>query len=349
MAISKKAQVGEMVKVIKRLPYRDQMNVNIGDIGVVNYVAGTGKYSVQINGKKNPHSKLSRYGKYGDFWIPFDCCEIVSFIKGDKVKINISNSYFNGQSGIVESFDRGRVLVVLEEHKNRIVFNEKDLIKLPPSTTVSVKLEETTELSEDIIKQFLFDSTDELEVIPDVTWDDVPEDIKELVEIGIYSKEEALAKCSASIIEDNMPSTKKIKKEVRKMILNQKVVDLYFERKKNEISEEFKVKFDKIIDKDENRIFLKKLEDEFNEYILKHEDDFENKYKANFITMLPLTPKSKEEYDKLEDKLKSKQTELMEIKEEVIAMLSGCSTYEQEMAVLRSYHIVMEDRTHMSN
>ena len=30
------------------------------------------------------------------------------------------------------------------------------------------------------------------------TWDDVPDDIKELVEMGIYDEEEALAKCSAN-------------------------------------------------------------------------------------------------------------------------------------------------------
>lgn len=30
------------------------------------------------------------------------------------------------------------------------------------------------------------------------TWDDIPDDIKELVELGVYSKEEALAKCTAN-------------------------------------------------------------------------------------------------------------------------------------------------------
>ncbi len=30
------------------------------------------------------------------------------------------------------------------------------------------------------------------------TWDDIPDDIKELVEIGVYTKEEALAKCTAN-------------------------------------------------------------------------------------------------------------------------------------------------------
>ena len=30
------------------------------------------------------------------------------------------------------------------------------------------------------------------------TWDDLPDDIKDLVEMGVYSKEEALAKCTAN-------------------------------------------------------------------------------------------------------------------------------------------------------
>jgi hypothetical protein len=76
-----KAKVGDYVKVIKKLPYKDQMDVDIGDIGVVNYVASTGKYSVHIDGKKNPHDdtlqRARTYGKKYDFWIPFECCEVV--------------------------------------------------------------------------------------------------------------------------------------------------------------------------------------------------------------------------------------------------------------------------------
>ena len=76
-----KARVGDYVKVIKKLPYKDQMDVDIGDIGVVNYVASTGKYSVHIDGKKNPHDdtlqRARTYGKKYDFWIPFECCEVV--------------------------------------------------------------------------------------------------------------------------------------------------------------------------------------------------------------------------------------------------------------------------------
>ena len=30
------------------------------------------------------------------------------------------------------------------------------------------------------------------------TWDDIPDDIKDLVEMGVYTKEEALAKCTAN-------------------------------------------------------------------------------------------------------------------------------------------------------
>lgn len=79
-----KIQIGDYVKIIKKLPYKDIENiVEIGDIGKVNYIASTGKYSVHINGKKNPHdigslSKQRNYGKLFDFWIPFSCCEKIT-------------------------------------------------------------------------------------------------------------------------------------------------------------------------------------------------------------------------------------------------------------------------------
>jgi len=93
--ITNKAKVGDYVKVIKKLPYKDRKyDIDIGDIGVVNYVASTGKYSVHIDGKKNPHdvagTQQRAYGKLYDFWIPYDCCEVLQskFQIGDKVRIN---------------------------------------------------------------------------------------------------------------------------------------------------------------------------------------------------------------------------------------------------------------------
>ena len=49
------------------------------------------------------------------------------------------------------------------------------------------------------------------------TWDDVPDDIKDLVDMGVYSKEEALAKCTANGSRERRMI---LKKPVIKMVDN---------------------------------------------------------------------------------------------------------------------------------
>lgn len=66
------------------------------------------------------------------------------------------------------------------------------------------------------------------------TWDDIPEDIKDLVDMGVYTKEEALAKCTAN---GNRERRMVLKKPVIKMVgdENNKVpVIQRFESKYNE-------------------------------------------------------------------------------------------------------------------
>lgn len=66
-------KIGTTVEISREPPYKEY-GVYVGDIGVVTYVAKTGKYSVKIDGKKNPHYDEDRiYGEHGDFWIPKNC------------------------------------------------------------------------------------------------------------------------------------------------------------------------------------------------------------------------------------------------------------------------------------
>ena len=83
------------------------------------------------------------------------------------------------------------------------------------------------------------------------TWDDVPEQIKELVEIGVFSKEEAIAKCSANgsrerrmvlkkpqiklVGEDKMPVVQKFDERFTEEDL---VLDYIYNKKSNDKEEE---------------------------------------------------------------------------------------------------------------
>lgn len=67
--------VGTVIEMTRDAPYKEY-GVCKGDIGIINYVAKTGKYSIHIYGKSNPHEDSlvcnRKYGKPGDCWIPFD-------------------------------------------------------------------------------------------------------------------------------------------------------------------------------------------------------------------------------------------------------------------------------------
>ena len=263
-----KAKVGDYVKVIKKLPYKDQMDVEIGDVGVVNYVATTGKYSVHIDGKKNPKDKDAKsraYGKLYDFWIPFECCEVID--------------------------------------------------------------------SEELIKKCLFENADALDNC--ITVSSLPMDTSCITvssaSFGISSiKDEAYDYLTKKKSEENK----------MKEIKNQKVVDLYFERRKEALNDEFDAIRENIQEVDSNYIFTKQLKDQFNEHIEKNEIKDVN---INIFPVLPLTEESKAKCDEAYNDYKKKLDDLNNIKEEITALLSGCETYEQEMEILRSYNIVTVD------
>lgn len=94
-------EVSSTVKIVRDPPYKEY-GIHVGDIGVVTYIAKTGKYSVRINGKINPHYDQDRkYGENGDFWIPFDCVKEYDFKKGDRVVIVSKKSKYKGKFATV--------------------------------------------------------------------------------------------------------------------------------------------------------------------------------------------------------------------------------------------------------
>lgn len=266
----KKAKVGEHVKIIKKLPYEDQMGVVIGDIGVVNYVASTGKYSVHIDGKKNPHDDTSQkprsYGKKYDFWIPFECCEIVDN----------------------------------EELTKKCLFENADALD--------------TYTYVDIIDNSICLSTISNDV---TTWS-----------VGTLKGD-----CSTSFGNYSKEREEKKMKEIK----NQKVVDLYFQRKEKVLSDEFDAIRESVKEIDCNYIFIKQLKDQFNEYVEKNEIKDVDK---NVFPVLSLSEESMAKCDEAYHDYKKKLDELNSIKEEITALLFGCETYEQEMEILQTYKIV---------
>ena len=122
-----------------------------------------------------------------------------------------------------------------------------------------------------------------------------------------------------------------------KEIKNQKVVDLYFKRREEALEKEFDAIRENIKEADSNYIFIKQLKDQFNEYIEKSEIKDVN---TNAFPALPLTEESMAKCDEAFNDHKKKIDELNNIKEEIIALLSGCEAYEQEMEILHTYKIV---------
>lgn len=89
-------QIGTTIEISREPPY-PEYDVHIGDIGVVTYIASTGKYSVKISEKKNPHYNINRkYGENGDFWIHKDCVKEYNFKIGDRVEIVSKTSKYKG-------------------------------------------------------------------------------------------------------------------------------------------------------------------------------------------------------------------------------------------------------------
>lgn len=91
--------IGTVIEMTRDAPYKEY-GVYKGDIGVINYVAKTGKYSVHIYGKSNPHldafGEDRKYGKQGDFWIPYDYVKRYTYKKGDRVTIISKTSMHKG-------------------------------------------------------------------------------------------------------------------------------------------------------------------------------------------------------------------------------------------------------------
>ena len=124
-------EVGTIVQMTRDAPYKEY-NVCKGDIGVINYVASTNKYSVHIYGKSNTHKDAfgddRLYGEQGDFWIPFDHVKKYEYKPGDRVQI-VGNSIYNGKFGTVYSYSKRR----LDQQANVNIYIDGTIYQNTPS------------------------------------------------------------------------------------------------------------------------------------------------------------------------------------------------------------------------
>lgn len=124
-----------------------------------------------------------------------------------------------------------------------------------------------------------------------------------------------------------------------KEIKNKNVVELYFNRRIQSLKDDYDKEMREVEKTDPNQIFINELQKQFNDYVKKNEEEFSLK-DIRFEAILPFTLDCTVERDKLTNQLNDNIKKAQKEKEEIIAMLSGCETYDQEIAILRAYNIV---------
>jgi len=335
-----KAKVGDYVKIIKKVPYKHNEAVEIGDIGIVNYVAGTGKYSVHIDGKQNPsdiaYPQQRSYGELYDFWIPCNCCEVVNNFKfkiGEKVRINYpQGSKIHNCCGTIYKPDES--IRNLERYIVDIFNVENNIVRVSLSVNCLEKVSDTT-YEEELTKKCLFENADALDTYY------LSSDIDILFPAATTVNTASYSNYIQDVVNNNLKEIKESEETKMKEIKNQQVVDLYFKRKQDAINKALDNAQRRIVEADKNHIFINQLKEQYNTYV--EENEIKNVVVPSFSLTLPLTVESNNEFKRVSSEFNKQLDELNNLKEEIIAMLSGCVAYEQEMEILKSYGIVDEN------
>lgn len=240
------------------------------------------------------------------------------FQPGDKVVPNHGNPKRYGI--VIEHIDENVKVEIGEETGKRTIYIHESKIKLYDET-------------EDMMKKCLF------------------EDASVLDNTTIYFKNGSYIEAQPASKKNNykclQPEGLRLydqavgnkEREENKMsgIKNQKVLDLYFTRKRDVLSKEYETKKKELTESDVNYLFIKELKNKFNKYVDEHEI---KDIKEISFPELPLAEDTRLKLAEIYKEHCDKVNELNSKKEEIIAMLSGCETYEQEMKILHSYNIV---------
>ena len=102
-------EVGTLIQMTRDAPDKGLCK---GDVGIINYVSATNKYSVWIYEKSDPQKDIwgedRLYGEQGDFWLPFEHVKRYEYKPGERVII-VGNSIYKGKFGTVYSYKKGIV------------------------------------------------------------------------------------------------------------------------------------------------------------------------------------------------------------------------------------------------
>ena len=231
---------------------------------------------------------------------------MAKFTVGDKVRVNNKNVYnIHNKTGIVLGYYQDKYIRVKLDKE--YVINECYLEKVIDD--------------EELTRQCLFENADALDNCF------VPLKRKQtLTPDKLERYDQAISKYI------NKEGEEKKMKEIK----NQKVVDLYFKRKNEEIDKRHAEACEKLIKSDKNQIFVEELTKQYYEYFEENKDDFQNDIDKCKIE-LPLTKETDEKFIEIDSQFRKESGHLKELKEEILALLSGCDTYEQEMEILQTY------------
>ena len=144
--------IGTVIEMTRDAPYKEY-EVCKGDIGVINYVAKTGKYSIHIYGKSNPHKDAwgedRLYGEQGDFWIPFDCVKEYTYKEGDIVEIVSNTSKYKGHIATIdkECYSYGHCHEYVRVYINDLDYKPLNLAKTSVKPIIANEGESNMKLS----------------------------------------------------------------------------------------------------------------------------------------------------------------------------------------------------------
>lgn len=113
---------------------------------------------------------------------------------------------------------------------------------------------------------------------------------------------------------------------------NMKLLDIYFERKREALAKEFETKKRKLFNSDPLVKALNKLQQETK---IGKQERFQIPYVLN-------TEEIDKKFDKLDKERNFKSDKLNTLKDEIEAQLEVCETYEQKQAILKAYKVIDE-------
>ena len=126
-----------------------------------------------------------------------------------------------------------------------------------------------------------------------------------------------------------------------KNMKTEKIIDMWYEKSKIEITEKYTDLSEKLINDDKNVALINKSIDDLNTKL--KENDCSKTIPYPVLKVTYLTPEFKMQLCEINDKESKVFKSLLEKYKEIKTMVSACETYEQEIEILKSYGVIDKD------